>query len=243
MKKFIAIMLILISIMTCSANATSEDYIPSEISIAEVKELQQEIQGLKERMDAAHQMAEAARLLGYSENHYIIQAAKAAWEEAEGPYNALNEQYKEITKAKQLEEYPVATEIWYFLKEQGYNDYVCAGILGNIMAEVGGQTLNIQYWLGGKGYYGMCQWSNKYHPDANGLGLMEQLEYLQNTIEYEINTFGYVYKSGFDYDKFLSMADETEAALAFAKTYERCAKEHYYIRTINATKAYNYFVG
>ena len=42
---------------------------------------------------------------------------------------------------------PIATEIWLYLKKQGYNDYVCAGILGNIMAEVGGQTLNIRHMV------------------------------------------------------------------------------------------------
>ena len=41
------------------------------------------------------------------------------------------------------------------MKELGWNDYVCAGIVGNLMAEVGGQTLNIDPQLGNS-YYGIC---------------------------------------------------------------------------------------
>lgn len=42
--------------------------------------------------------------------------------------------------------YPEATEVWIYLRHSlGYNEYVCAGILGNMMAEVGGGTLNLKY--------------------------------------------------------------------------------------------------
>ena len=37
------------------------------------------------------------------------------------------------------------------------------------------------------------------------------------------------------------MEDETEAAIAFAKCYERCSSVSYEVRKTNATKAYNYF--
>lgn len=43
-------------------------------------------------------------------------------------------------------EYPEATEVWIYLRYGlGYNEYVCAGILGNMMAEVGGGTLDLKY--------------------------------------------------------------------------------------------------
>ena len=39
------------------------------------------------------------------------------------------------------EEYPAATEAWLIMKEEfGWSDTVCAGIIGNLMAECGG------YW-------------------------------------------------------------------------------------------------
>lgn len=44
------------------------------------------------------------------------------------------------------EKYPEATEVWMYLRYGlGYNEYVCAGILGNMMAEVGGGTLDLKY--------------------------------------------------------------------------------------------------
>lgn len=237
MKKLIVIILVIVSLMTCGSVSAIDT--PSDFETLETV-----IVDCKERMAAASQMADAARALGYAENHFIIQMAKTEWHEANDLYQETYIEYSSHKRAQQKEEYPVATTIWYYLKEDlGYNDYVCAGILGNVMAEVGGQTLNIQYWLGGKGYYGMCQWSKKYHPNAWGLELNEQLDYLASTIKNEIDTFGFVYSKGFNYNKFLEMDNEKDAALAFAKCYERCAKEHYNIRTKNATKAYEYFVG
>ena len=44
-----------------------------------------------------------------------------------------------------MKEYPAATVIWITLKEEGFSDEVIAGIIGNLMAEVGGQTLNLNY--------------------------------------------------------------------------------------------------
>ena len=148
------------------------------------------------------------------------------------------------TTTKPKEEYEVARYIWDYFKSLGWNDAVCAGIMGNLMSEVGGQTLDIQYWLYGKGnHYGMCQWSLKYYPTIEGADLDTQLEFLKSNIEYEINTFGYNYQKGFNYKKFLQLEDEKQAALAFAKAYERCGGGGYTRRQKNATKAYNYFVG
>ena len=138
-----------------------------------------------------------------------------------------------------MAEYPVATTIWNYLKDLGYNDYVAAGILGNIMAEVGGQTLAIQPTLSNGTYYGMCQWKMCYYPSVNGLGTEGQLDLLANTIEQEFNEFGYV--SGYSYEEFLNIQDEQTAALAFAKTYERCGSGSHSVRQKNATKALEYF--
>lgn len=141
-------------------------------------------------------------------------------------------------------QYSVASTIWTYLKNQGYNNYVCAGIMGNIMAEVGGHTLDIDYRLyddSGK-YYGICQWSNKYHLAVQGASLNGQLSYLIKTIQNEIDNYGYLYSSDFDYTDFKNMTDASDAALAFAKAYERCGSGSYSKRQANADKAYNYFV-
>ena len=139
-------------------------------------------------------------------------------------------------------EYPVAAEIWWTLKSYGYNDYVCAGILGNIMVEAGGQTLTIQPTIQTSKYYGICQWSKKYYPSIWGASLEEQCEYLHNTMEQQFKVFGKLYKKGFTFADFLNLTDEQDAALAFAKCYERCASEGYQRRQNCATKAYEFFV-
>ena len=112
------------------------------------------------------------------------------------------------------------------------------------MAEVGGHTLYIQPYLYGEyeGFYGICQWSIEYYPEVNGTDLNTQLNYLSKTITYELNTYGYKYRSGFNYNSFLNLSDASEAAVAFAAAYERCGSATYSLRASNAIKAYNYFV-
>jgi hypothetical protein len=189
------------------------------------------------KMDAAHQMAEGARGLGYEEDCDIIKTAQEEWWKA---YYA-KKSYQEEAAANQKEtEYPNAAYIWNYFKDLGYNDYVCAGLLGNMMREVGGGTLNIQYWLYGNGYYGICQWSKGYS-SVWGTDLETQCNFLRDTIEYEMNTYGSNYYRGFNYDAFLNLQDASAAALAFSKCYERGASyTHAYAQT-NAIIAYNYF--
>ena len=128
------------------------------------------------------------------------------------------------------------------MRKCGYNNYVCAGIMGNIMAECGGQTLAIQPYLRSGSFYGICQWSRRWYPGVQGATLKEQLKYLQNTIKYELDTYGSRYARGFNYEAFCNLKNSQSAALAFAKCYERCASAYYAVRKTNATNAYNYFV-
>ena len=139
-------------------------------------------------------------------------------------------------------EYETATIIWDYLLEQDYSEIIAAAILGNIMAEVGGQTLDIDATIGSRDYYGICQWSYKYCSDVFNKDLEEQLDYLNKTMEKEFNTFGSQYKSNFKFSDFLEMTDVREAALAFSKCYERNAPGSYLVRQENAVVAYNYFV-
>lgn len=140
-------------------------------------------------------------------------------------------------------EYATAREIWNYMKAQGWNDYVCAGIMGNMMAEVGGSTLNLHpalYSPGGD-FYGICQWSLYYCPEVEGMLLYDQLNYLTNTIESQINMFSGMH--GYTYNSFLQIQNAQTAAYAFAVAYERCASSTYSIRENNAAVAYAYFVG
>lgn len=251
MKRFITLFItnvILLLIVGCVATPTAAAYTVqhNEVSytysdVDTLVELMEEQNSIRE---AAHKMAEAARRLGYEETHEVIQLAKAEWKAANKlwlEYKAIHDDLVEHWRQKE-EEYPAAAYIWNYFKELGYSDYVCAGIMGNLMAEVGGQTLDIQYWLYGANYYGMCQWNRAYSEEVWGASLEEQCAFLRDTIKYEIDTFGYAYKKKFDYASFLGMTDCKKAALAFAKCYERCGSGSYYIRQQNAIDAYNYFV-
>lgn len=198
----------------------------------------------EEEMTHAHNMAEAARGLGYPEDHPIILLAKEEYLDAQEHYLRYKEKYNELGWGIKAEEYPEATQIWLYLKSLDYNDYICAGILGNIMAEVGGNTLKIRPLIFNKDktFYGMCQWSMKYYSEVRNATLAEQCDFLANNIEKEIDTFGRKYKVGFKYDDFVELTSYKEAALAFAKSYERCASQYYNVRVENAAKAYQYFV-
>lgn len=139
--------------------------------------------------------------------------------------------------------YAEATQVWNYMKSFGWSDAVCAGIMGNIMAEVGGQTLNINPYSSSSSYYGMCQWSKRYYPQIIGGSLEDQCDFLRDTIRKEINTYGSNYASGMNYEKFLQLDDPQDVALCFAKAYERCGSGSYGVRQSNAVKAYQYFVG
>lgn len=58
-------------------------------------------------------------------------------------------------------EYPEAQLIWNTMISWGWTPETCAGIIGNMMAEIGGGTLNLSNWNsnGGCGY-GLIQWTS-----------------------------------------------------------------------------------
>lgn len=140
-------------------------------------------------------------------------------------------------------EYPVATTVWKHLTEvMGYNNYVAAGIMGNIMSECGGQTLNIQWEAySNSGFYGLCQWSY-YFPEVIGADLQGQLDFMTHSFPDEIDYWGTIcYKNGFTHDDFMNLQSAEEAAYAFCVIYERPLPGGEYQRQKNALEAYNYF--
>lgn len=153
-------------------------------------------------------------------------------------YDLLVIEEEEAEWEQRYEEYPEATTIWLYLTvEMGYNEYVAAGVLGNIMNEAGGNSLNINPSAQNPaGYYGICQWNSSTYGDVWYCNLVEQLDYLNNTIEYEYNSCGNI-----SYESFCNLTDEREAALSFARSYERCSSASYGRRQNNATTALNYF--
>ena len=215
------------------------------VDTRDLKELRTLMEECEANMTAAHNMAEAARALGYEENHDVIELATEEWERAEELYTRYKEVYDEENAiwVARAEEYPVATYVWQFLDDAGYNDYVIAGIIGNMMVECGGHTLALEpYIYSTDGYYGLCQWSRGYQDRVGDTDTEYQCQFLLDTIVYEIDTYGHLYKRGFDYSSFISLTNEKDAALAFARSYERCGFISYGARRACATTAYNYFV-
>lgn len=215
------------------------------VDTRDLKELRALMEECEANMTAAHDMAEAARVLGYEENHDVIELATEEWERAEELYTRYKEVYDEENAiwVARAEEYPVATYVWQFLDDAGYNDYVIAGIIGNMMVECGGHTLALEpYIYSIDGYYGLCQWSRGYQDRVGDTDTEYQCQFLLDTIVYEIDTYGHLYKRGFDYSSFISLTNEKDAALAFARSYERCGFMSYGARRACATTAYNYFV-
>lgn len=156
-----------------------------------------------------------------------------------------NEPEKETTSTKSTtkiistnqDKYKESTIIWKYLTSTlSLNKYVAAGILGNIMVEVGGQSLDISNWpTYSKGYYyGICQWAGGRKSrllNDFGTSLESQLEFL------EVELFETIPRG----KSFYNMQNEKDAALYFAKYYERCSSEYYSIRQTCATKALEYF--
>lgn len=96
----------------------------------------------------------------------------------------------------------IAQQIWNAMKGKGWNDNICAGILGNIMAECGGGTLDIKPFLHGDGKtsFGICQWHNErktnmlnyngknYNTTTNLPTVEHQVDYLEYELAlYNIN--------------------------------------------------------
>ncbi len=186
--------------------------------------------------------------LGYADDHPAIIMAKTDIENADADVTYYQEQFEiweEKRKwAERMEQNPVATQVWLYLKnEMGYSDHAAAGIIGNMMAECGGHTLELKWWIYNPSkHYGLCQWSAKYYPQMQGASLEEQLAFMKESFADVIERYGYLYKKGFTYNDFITMDNCGDAAIAFCKIYERPGGNQEYRRGL-AQKAYEYFVG
>lgn len=192
----------------------------------------------------ALKMEDAAKNCGYLDTHPVIQLAKKEWYMADQLAQKYIYDIEKIQYAQAWKEYPVATEVWLYLTNaMEYNNYVAAGIMGNIMAECGGLTLNLNWSAINKysGCYGLCQWHPRYHPDIQNGNLQNQLNYMSTSFPSQISKYAYTYKKDFTYEQFLKLEDVKEIAKAFCIIYERPGK--YDIRRGEcAVKAYDYFV-
>ena len=233
----------------------------SRVETDNKKELKKLIKECKERTNAAEQLIESCDTLKYDGDHPIRPLAEqeldAAKEDKKFYQNKLDKilkaeeqariekekkKVKEVAKKareKKRGKYPVATQVWGFLKDHGYSDAAAAGIIGNMMAECGGQTLALQPDCRTGSHSGLCQWSSRYYSVPSSVS--GQLDLLESSIYREFKTFGKLYSSGFTADDYKKMSDEQSAAYAFMKVYERCGPGSKNVRMKNASIALDYF--
>ena len=143
-------------------------------------------------------------------------------------------------------EYPEAQQVWETLLSWGWTPEVCAGIIGNIMAEIGGGTLDFSDWdsNGGCGY-GMIQWignrrkliKSRYGDSPN---IAEQLEYMRDEMLGTNNTPRQISEK--IYNKIMNASTPEEAAFLFATYFERCHENYRAMRRGYARRAYDYFM-
>ena len=241
MKTKIIIIISILLILTINVNATTVKYIP----LKETNNYWEFINLIEEytvKREEIHNNADNARLAGYTNDSDVIMSLKGQWYFYNEIIRFYQNQLDKINKELDKLEYKDATLIWEYMKSLGWNDYVCAGILGNMMAEVGGGTLDLQTTIYDNGFYGLCQWNQVFADKVWGADLKGQMDFLRDDIKYQIDMFGFCYSNNFNFEKFLELENEQEAALAFMKCYERGLPQSNYVRQQYATIAYEYFV-
>lgn len=247
----------------------SEDYIPSETSPKEAiilenvqvervepvtyQEATDALNNAMFRKNTSMAIYENLLVLGYAENHPAVEMAKRDIEAASADYTYYEEQVTKLEEQHKWEiraqEFPVATKVWLYMKNEfGWNDIVCAGIIGNMMAECGGCWTSDLDWDAGKsgGPYGMIQWLGGRKQDlfakyGNTPSVEDQLNFMKNEL---YGTNGVTKQvSDSQLNKIMNANSPEDCAYAFACYYERCGEGHRAPRRGYARTAYEYFVG
>lgn len=143
-------------------------------------------------------------------------------------------------------EYPEARLIWNTIKSWGYSDNVVAGIIGNMMAEVGGGTLTgLSNWHTDGCGYGLIQWTSGRQRLLKQLygarpNIDQQLQFIKNELTGQNGVNRQVTEA--QYNELLNASSPEAAAMTFARYYERCGSSYRAKRQSFARIAYNYFV-
>lgn len=146
-------------------------------------------------------------------------------------------------------EYPEARLIWNTMRSWGWSPETCAGIIGNMMAEIGGGTLNLSNWnsSGGCGY-GLIQWTSGRAATIKGRygqypNIAEQLTFMKDELFGTNGVRRQVNDSALNIilNKDGNQTPES-VAMCFATYYERCGQAYRARRQGFARTAYNYFM-
>ncbi len=146
-------------------------------------------------------------------------------------------------------EYPEAQLIWNTMISWGWTPETCAGIIGNMMAEIGGGTLNLSDWNsnGGCGY-GLIQWTGGRRSTVKSRygsypTIEQQLIFMRDELFGTNNTCQQISSSILNRIMNTSGNETPESiAFCFASNYERCASQYRAKRQGYARIAYNYFM-
>ena len=204
------------------------------------------------RKDTAVAVYEGLLSLGYAEEHPAVVMAKTDVENREADCVFYQENQAIHQEAYEWEvrasEYPVATQVWLYMKEEfGWSDIVCAGIMGNMMAECGGcWTSDLDWDVSSSSGYGMIQWlGGRKQQLFNIYGSSPSIEDQLNFMKDELFGTNGVTKQVTDsqLDKIINADNPEDCAYAFACYYERCGEDHRWVRRDYARRAYEYFVG
>ena len=253
----------------------SEDYIPSETIPTEATEPEEIViildtvvvkrdepttydeaetllKNAIERLELINTIYEGLLTLGYAEDHPAVVMAKTDTENAQADVVYYQEQFEIFEEIRKWEvrasEYPVATKVWLYMKNEfGWNDIVCAGIMGNMMAECGGcWTSDLDWDVHSSSGFGMIQWlggrkKQLFSIYGENPSIEDQLNFMHDEL---YGTDGVTWQvQQWQLDKIMNASSPEECAFAFATYFERCGEQHRAPRRGYAKRAYEYFVG
>ena len=213
------------------------------------KEAEIALESARERNRNAFAVYNGLKFLGYDDSHSAVQLALIEIDNTTKDYEYYLDKYNQISQKweKRKIEYPIATQVWLYMKDVfGWNDIVCAGIMGNMMAECGGcWTADLDWNVDTKHGLGIVQWIGARKQlliDTYGKEptIEEQLLFMKdelygtNNIERQVSTE--------ELNEIMDASTPEDCAFAFATYYERCAKKYRNSRRDYAKQAYDYFV-
>lgn len=190
--------------------------------------------------------------LGYADDHPAVVLAKTDIENATIEVEYYQEQFsiweEKLKWEKRAVEYPVATQVWLYMKnELGYSDTVCAGIMGNMMAECGGcWTSDLDWDVHSSSGFGMIQWlggrkRQLFSIYGENPSIEDQLNFMHDELH---GTDGVTKQvTNWQLEQIMEADTSEECAYAFACYFERCGEGHRAPRRGYARRAYEYFVG
>jgi hypothetical protein len=223
MKIFKVIVCVFVIVCVLAGFAFYYNYTSSQIAnlTQEKENMIIELQNLNKTLEETHEALNQTR----EDLEQAKATIKTQATEIEGYIQQIEDE--EAKWKRRYEEYPIATEVWIAMKTYGWSDTVCAGIMGNLMAETGGTgTLHLDWDSNGSDGYGLVQWiGSRRNAIKSRYGIYpsvkEQIQFVHDELfgangvrqQVTINQL----------DAIMTAETPEESAYAFACYYERCA--------------------